>query len=55
LSEVLNVTRRKIYYILIETKAVVSDLLRKYKNEWWQLKIRDCEGREKDGRAIAYS
>jgi len=55
LSEVLNETLRQVYYLLTETKAVVSDVLRKYKAEWWQWKIRDCEGRENDGRAIAYS
>ena len=43
-----------MYYILIETKAVVSDLLRKYKTEWWQRKIRDFEGRENGARVIAY-
>ena len=55
LSEVFNVTLRQIYYILIETKAVVNDLHRKYKTEWWQRNIRHCEGRENDVRAIAYS
>jgi len=54
LSEVLNVTLRQVYYILTETTAVVSDLLRKYKTEWWQRKIRDCDGRKNDCRAIAY-
>ena len=44
-----------MYYIQIETKAVVSDLLRKYKTECWQGKIRDGEGRENEGRAIAYT
>jgi len=52
LSEVFNVTLRQMYCILIETRAVVSDLLRKYKTEWWQHKIRDGKVREKDGRAI---
>ena len=47
-------TLRQVYCILIETKEVVSDLLRKYKTEWWQRKIRDCEGRGNEGRAIAY-
>jgi len=35
-----------MYYILIEAKSDVSDLLRKYKTECWQMKIRDCESRE---------
>jgi len=30
LSEVFNVTHRQVYYILIETKVVFSDLFRKY-------------------------
>ena len=38
MSEVFNVTLRHVYYLLIETTAVVSDLLRKYKTEWWQRK-----------------
>ena len=46
-------TLRQVYCILIETKEVVSDLLRKYKTEWWQRKIRDCEDQENGVRAIA--
>jgi hypothetical protein len=44
-----------MYYIQIETKAVVSNLLRKYLNEWWQRNIRDGEPEENEGRAIAYT
>ena len=55
MRELFIVKLRQVYYILIETKAVVSDLVRKYKIERWQRKIRDCEGRENGGRVIAYS